>query len=125
MKLIYIAGRFSAETRAGVERNIAAAEDFGVIVARLGGFPVVPHANTSRPEYEQVQPYQFWIAGTMLLLERCDAVVTVPGWRDSKGATGEVERAKELGMPVFHGVQCRDGADILRADILRAYLEAP
>ncbi len=99
--LVYVAGKFSAPDRAGVELNIAAAVDMALEVARLGAMPVTPHANTAHPAFEEVQPYPFWIAGTMALLEACEAVMLVPGWETSSGARGEVKRAFELGLPVF------------------------
>lgn len=105
MKLIYVAGRFSGMDRACVERNIEAATQVGLQVAAAGAMPVIPHANTQHPEFETLQPYEFWIAGTMALLERCDALITVPGWEASKGACGEVKRATELGMPRFGSVE--------------------
>jgi hypothetical protein len=114
--LVYVAGRFTAADRAGVERNIKAAEDVAIEVARAGHMPVCPHSNTSRPEFEDVQGYEFWIAGTMALMERCDALVTVPGWEASKGARGEASRMLQLGRPVAHSVEellsmlPRDGA---------------
>jgi len=113
VKLVYVAGRFSATTREGVERNIASAVVVGLDVARLGAMPVIPHANTAHPEFEQVQPYQFWIDGTIALLLRCDALITVPGWEASKGACAEVRIAGERQMPRFH-----------TTDELRAWLEA-
>lgn len=104
MKLIYVAGPFTAADRSGVQRNIAAAEAIGIEVARLGALPVVPHANTSHPNYEAVQPYEFWIGATMELLRRCDALLTVPGWETSKGASGEVDEAARLCMPSFRSL---------------------
>ena len=104
MKLVYVAGRFSGVNRACVERNIAAAVEVGLGVAKVGAMPVVPHSNTSHEDYEALQPYEFWIEGTMALLERCDALITVPGWEASDGACGEVKRAGELGMPRFHSL---------------------
>lgn len=34
-------------------------------------------------------------------LEVCDAMVLTPGWQKSPGTLVEIERAKELGIPVF------------------------
>lgn len=101
MKLTYVAGPFSAATRAGVEDNIMRAALVGVEVAKVGGFPVVPHSNTSHPLYEQVQQYPFWIAATMAMLRKCDAVMLVSGWEESSGARGERKEALRLGMPIF------------------------
>lgn len=105
MILVYVAGRFTAMDRAGVQRNIAAAEAVGLDLARAGFMPVIPHSNTAHPEFENVQGYEFWIAGTLALMERCDALVTVPGWEASKGATGELKRMLELGRPVANSAQ--------------------
>lgn len=100
--MVYIAGRFSADTRAGVEENIARAEALGVEVSRLGGYPVCPHANTAHPEYENTQPYGFWIRGTLRQLRTCEALACVEGWEQSTGARGEVKEAEHvLHIPVF------------------------
>lgn len=99
--LVYVAGPYTATTRDEVECNIMAAELVGIMIAQLGGMPVIPHCNTSAPAFERVQPYEFWIAGTMALMYRCDAVVMVPGWRESKGATCERAEAMRIGMPVI------------------------
>lgn len=104
MKLIYVAGPFTAPDRAGIDANIAAAVAVGVEVARLGAMPVIPHANTAAEAFMIVQPYPFWIAGTMELLRVCSALVTVPGWERSRGATGEVAEAGRLGLPRFHTI---------------------
>ncbi len=102
--MIYVAGRFSAPTRAGVEANIAAAVAVGLEVARLGACPWIPHANMAHPDFEFVQTYQFWIAATARQLQLCDALITVPGWEASGGARGEVGMALRRGMLVFHSI---------------------
>ena len=38
-------------------------------------------------------------------LEVCDAVLLTPGWKQSPGTLAEVERAKELGMPIFESLE--------------------
>ena len=98
--LVYIAGPFTAPTREGVEANIKAAEAVGIVIAGLGGMPIIPHCNTSHPKFESAQGYQFWLAGTAKLMARCDAVVLAHGWETSKGATGERDLAIQLGIPV-------------------------
>lgn len=105
VRLVYIAGPYSAKTRAGVEANIARAVALGIQVARLGAMPVIPHANTAHPDFEAVQPYQFWIKGTMRLLHVSDAVILTDDWETSGGARGEEAEARELCKPVFKTVQ--------------------
>lgn len=98
---IYIAGPYSAADRAGVAANIHKAVAVGLEVARAGGMPVIPHANTADECFERVQPYDFWIRGTARLLTRCDGLVCVEGWETSKGAVGEHKIAKARGIPIF------------------------
>ena len=101
VRLIYIAGPYTAKTRQGVDANIARAVALGIQVARLGAMPVIPHSNTAHPDFESVQPYQFWIKGTMALLHVCHAVIVTERWELSGGARGEVAEAEELCKPVF------------------------
>ncbi len=99
--LVYVAGPFSAPDRAGVEAHIRRASEAGVEVAKLGFCPVIPHANTAHPDFESVQPYQFWIDATAELLRRCDAILLIEGWENSSGARAEKAEAERLKMPVF------------------------
>jgi hypothetical protein len=100
--LIYIAGPFSGPDRYTVELNIRAAEAASLLVTKLGAMPVCPHANTSNPAFEAVQPYQFWIGGTAELLRKCDAAVFIWGWESSSGARKEVGICALEGIPVFY-----------------------
>ena len=104
MKLIYVAGKFTADTGWGIEQNVRRAEDVGIYIARLGAMPVIPHANT-RYFADECTP-EFWYAGTLELLKRCDAIIMCEGWADSKGAREEYGEARTRGnMMVFlHGV---------------------
>ena len=69
-RLIYVAGPYTASTRAEVAQNIAAAVNVGLEVARLGGYPLVPHSMTSDERFERVQGYQFWINATLAFENR-------------------------------------------------------
>ena len=114
MLVVYVAGPYTAPTREGIMANIASAVDKAVDVAKLGCMPVCPHSNTSDERFEKAQPYKFWIDGTMELLRRSDALITVEGWANSPGACGEVCEARTLGLPVFHTIQAL--ADYLLQD---------
>lgn len=121
MKLVYIAGRYRGVTPAEVERNITAAEHVGWLVRERGHYPVIPHLNTRG--FEQYESTQFtvsgqsddgpvyeggesdyYLVGTMTLMQRCDAVVMVPGWRQSSGAIAERREAERIGMTVYDHV---------------------
>jgi hypothetical protein len=99
--LVYVAGRFSAPDREGVRRNIDAAEIVGIEVAWRGACPIVPHTNTSHPDFEKVQSYEWWIEATKEMARRCDAMMMVPGWEMSSGARGEKALYDSIGKPVF------------------------
>ncbi|MCK9629808.1 MAG: DUF4406 domain-containing protein [Bacteroidales bacterium] len=100
MRLIYIAGPYRAPTRWQEEQNVRAAEIAAYHVAEMGAYPVTPHANT-RPYFADAQPGEFWLAGTMELLRRCDAVLLLPDWAGSEGAQAERAEALRLEIPVF------------------------
>ena len=44
---------------------------------------------------------QFWLAGTLELMRRCDAVLVLPGYSFSEGTKGEIAEADRLGLPVM------------------------
>lgn len=98
-------GDFHRRQRAEVEQNILNAVDVGLDVARIGLYPVIPHANTAHPLFEKLQPYQFWIDGTLEMLHRaCDALMLVRGWEASSGARTERSSMLLHGKPVFDSI---------------------
>lgn len=106
MRLIYIAGPFTAVTPWGIEANIRAAEDFaaGIIAATEEVSCVVPHS-MGRHFVGRAGSPAYWYAATMRQLEACDGVAFVEGWWESTGSRAEFRRAVELGLPVyFRGV---------------------
>lgn len=113
MKLIYIAGPYRPYTCAdgtwvGTPMNIRNAEVTAVnlvnALGRYGLFPVVPHLNTRDFENQVEQnDDQYFLDGTMALLERCDAVLLTMPDADvvSVGTKAEVHRAHQLGIQVY------------------------
>jgi hypothetical protein len=99
MKIVYIAGKFRGADAWEVHKNVQEALKVGFEVAYRGGMPLIPHSNTH--PFDGTFEDAFWLQGTLELLRRCDAVMTISNWKASKGATAEVEEAKRLGIPVF------------------------
>ncbi len=104
LPLIYVAGPYTAPTRAGVEANIARAVDLGVCVADLGAVPIIPHANSAHPDFAKVQPYDWWIKATLAMLRVCRGVIFTHDWQKSSGARGEHTDAIARDMPVFYSL---------------------
>lgn len=113
MKLIYIAGPYRPYTNAygalvDTAQNISHAEITAVhlvdTLGHLGLFPVVPHLNTRDFENQVKQNNdQYFLDGTMALLERCDAVLLTMPNADvvSVGTKAEAHRAHQLGIQVY------------------------
>lgn len=97
--LIYIAGPFRGVTPLDVRRNVEAARDLGYEVARLGGYPVIPHMMTA--DFDKQLSDDFWLQGTLGLMKACDAVVLHVRWESSSGTVMERATALKLGMEVF------------------------
>lgn len=99
MRVVYVAGPFTAGDGWAIEQNIRRAEEVGYRVVELGASPLIPHTNTRF--FSGTKTAEFWYEATLELLRRCDAMVTVEGWQDSKGTKRELAEAAERGIPVF------------------------
>jgi len=104
MKILYIAGPFSApegdpDPLHTIEANILAASRIALEAARKGWMPVCPHKNTAGFQHCLDIPVSHWYDGDIELMKRCDAVLLIPGWRESKGAAVERAVAIASGIP--------------------------
>jgi len=105
MPVVYVAGPYRAKSQAGIEMNITAAKHIGLLAIRKGWAPIIPHANTQGLDLcDPTISDEFWLAATMVLMRRCDAVVLVPGWEASSGTLAEIEEAQLLGIPVLKDI---------------------
>jgi len=106
IRTLYLAGPFRPIRNGAIvafttTENIAIARSTAIVVARLGRhYPVTPHINTADFDVD-VAPDEFYLDGTMRLLEQCDDVLLLPRWQLSIGARAEQARAVEMGKRVF------------------------
>jgi len=92
---VYVAGPY---TKGDVSRNVHNAIVTGNNLRALGFTPFIPHL-THFWHMILEHDIDYWYRYDLEWLGKCDALFRIPG--ESYGADKEVERAKELGIPVF------------------------
>ena len=100
MRMIYIAGPISGNTIESLE-NIRAGIEAGKGEIHRGNAVIIPHFDYSlfltggpNPTLAQIQ------RNSMEQMRRCDKVLFLPGWEDSRGCQAEMAEAKRLGMDI-------------------------
>jgi len=106
LRIIYIAGAYSAPTLAEVTRHVDQTRKMALELAERR----IPFLSTvlQTAHFELLlgrQDPEHWIAVSLEILRRCDAIFLVPGWQKSKGAKLERETALARGMPVFEDIE--------------------
>jgi len=91
MKLIYIAGPYRSGTEYGVKLNIDKAEAVALKYWKAGYAVFCPHKNSAFMGGSC--PDETWLEGGLEILKRCDGIVMMEGWRESKGSGGELDQA--------------------------------
>jgi len=100
MKIVYIAGKYRAKTIYQINKNIQLAEDVALKYWKKGYAVICPHKNTSF--LDGSLPDDVWLNGDLEILRRCDVIVMMRDWQDSKGAVEELKLAKKLGLKVIY-----------------------
>ncbi|MGA2812305.1 MAG: DUF4406 domain-containing protein [Candidatus Acidiferrum sp.] len=111
--IILIAGPYRSGTNDAPEQmaeNLRALEEYALPVYRAGhlpmigewvALPVIREAGSQGVGDSIYQEFLYPVAHR--LLQRCDAVLRVPG--ESKGADHDVAIARQRGLPVFYTVE--------------------
>lgn len=99
---IYVAGPYSAETMAGMERNTRAAMDAGLYLFQLGHHPFIPHLthylDLRAKELCIAIGWERYMAFDSVWLELCDALLYLG---PSRGADLELQQARNLGLIIY------------------------
>jgi hypothetical protein len=106
MKVAYVSGPYTNKSRRCVLRNIGVAEHAAMDLWHMGYAVICPHLNTQ--DFEGKDPYtgkeltyKMILDGDLALVERCDVVIMLEGWEQSRGATREYQHAKDKGILVL------------------------
>jgi hypothetical protein len=103
--IIFISGAFRGKPNIEWNRqqNIRAAEAAALEVWRLGGIAICPHKNTEH--FDGAAPDDVWLDGDLQILARCDAILLIGHWWDSKGATREQAFAITHNIEILQNLQ--------------------
>lgn len=103
MPLLYVAGPYSDHNDPlhGVQRNINEASRIALEAWEKGWAVICPHKNTGGFHHRTDIPESVWLAGDIAMLVKCDAILMIPGWFHSSGASRELDVARENGLKVL------------------------
>jgi hypothetical protein len=106
MKRVYMAGAYSADNIVDCLKNIGRGQKYSADVFMMGHFPFCPWHDRSytMENWDKELTVKQFQDFSMAWLEVSDCVFLVPGWENSKGTLAEIKRAKELGIPVYNGM---------------------
>jgi len=94
MKLVYLAGAYRSSTIHGTVENIRRAEAVAIELWKRGYAVICPHMNSAL--LDGVVDDSVFLAGGIEMLKRCDILVMMDGWEDSKGSNAELEEALRI-----------------------------
>ena len=97
--LIYVAGPYTAASKAAIDANIRRAEAAAIELLRAGYAVLCPHKNTAH--LDNVMPWEDFMEMSMTQIERCDAVLFIEGWEHSRGCCMERDFCMNEGIPFF------------------------
>jgi hypothetical protein len=107
MLRVYIAGAYSADNVLGVLNNMRVGMRAGTKVLLAGFSPFVPwldyHFQLMLRENEELEVEDYY-RYSLAWLEVSEVVLVLPNSGKSKGTQAEIERAKELGIPIVYSM---------------------
>lgn len=104
IKIVYLASPYSAKTMYGVECNIHEVRGAALELAKKKIVFFCPVLHTAHFETylgKDDPGYEYWLASTIEMLKRCDAMLLSGSWMSSTGVLRETDVAKELRIPIF------------------------
>jgi len=99
--LLYTAGKYKGKNEGEKLINIATAMQVAIELWNDGHAVICPHLNTMDFEHYTNLDNVDFVELDLLIVERCDGIVMLPGWKDSRGAVREWEHAMNNNVRVY------------------------
>lgn len=116
MELVYLASPYSHVSRGMREWRfrVASAAASHLMAQGVGVFSPIAHTHPIA-EFGLPKGWEFWEQYDRLMLDKCDRmiVLTMEGWKESKGVRAEIEIMLEAGKPVEY-LDASDAIDAVR-----------
>jgi len=111
--IVYIAGQYRSKYgKLGIIVNIWKARQLAKKLWAKGIYTITPHLNSAL--MDSVCDPQVFLDGDIEIMKRCNYVLLIPKWTDSKGTINEIKIALENKIRVFDTHETDELIDILR-----------
>jgi len=100
MKLLYISGKYTANSIWETQENIRIAEKYLIKYLNLGYAVHCPHKNTAM--LDGIVGIDTSMNNDLEILKRCDCIVMLPDWKESKGANIEHSLAQDMHKEIIY-----------------------
>jgi len=104
MKRIYVAGPYNSANVVGVLTNMRYGIDMALNLIRRGYAPFCPWLDFQYGLIAELKK-ETYQAVSMAWVDASDALLIMPGWKNSGGTEREIARAEELGIPVYYSIE--------------------
>lgn len=116
--LLYVAGKYKGygdgqlvTEEMDKENNISLARDVAIKLWNMGFTVICPHLNTLDFEFDTHLENKDFVKRDLLIVERCDGIVMLPNWAESRGAVTELDHAAKHGLRIFFWPYCKEAME--------------
>lgn len=104
--MIYLASPYTSSDPLIVRTRFLIVEQVTAILMEKGNYiysPIV-HCHELAAKYTLPTDFEYWKGYNIDMIRRADqfAVLTIPGWKESKGVQGELEFARSADLEIFY-----------------------
>lgn len=101
---IYLATPYTSTNPVTVDYRVRAVNKVAADFMKAGHvvFSPISHSHTIAMENNLPTTFEFWQVQNHAFIDWADMVMilTIPGWKESKGVADEIEYARKIGCPV-------------------------
>jgi hypothetical protein len=101
LPMIYVGGPFTNIENGNMKSLTDIASDVSLELWERGWSVISCHKNLQGYLVTDKVPYDQWIKGTLSQIARCDAVIFIGDWENSKGCLMEMKFANDRHIPVY------------------------